>query len=152
MTKKLIIILSAVLFLVACGNTNNKAKALLDEARLALDERRYDDVLAKIDTLRNKYPRAIEERKQALPLWQKAELLRTQDELAVVDSLLAVVESAYNEVRQLQNQADKSGDQEAWKRHNRTANQLKARKDSLQNRFDEACAKIKYIHKKQKEI
>lgn len=78
--------------------------------------------------------------------------MRTQDELAVVDSLLAVVGSAYNEVRQLQNQADKSGDQEAWKRHNRTANQLKARKDSLQNRFDVACAKIKYIHKKQKEI
>ena len=62
------------------------------------------------------------------------------------------VDDTYNEVRQLQNQADKSGDQEAWKRHNRTANQLKARKDSLQNRFDEACAKIKYIHKKQKEI
>ncbi len=152
MRKELTTLLCAALLVAGCGKTDRKANALLEEARTALAEQRYGDVLATIDTLRNRYPEAIEARKEALHLWQQAELLRTQKELAATDSLLQVVGKAYDEARQRQQQADEHDDVEAWKQHNRTANQLKARLDSLQNRFDVACAKIKYIHKRQKEL
>lgn len=152
MKKELTTLFCAALLMAGCGKTQDPAKALLDEARTALSERRYDDVLATVDTLRSRYPRAIEERKEALHLWQQAELLRTQKELAATDSLLQAVGRAYEAVRQQQQQDDEKDDVEAWKQHNRTANQLKARLDSLQNRFDVACAKIKYIHKRQKEL
>lgn len=152
MRKELTTLLCAALLMAGCGKTDKEANALLDQARVALDEQRYGDVLATIDTLRNRYPDAIEARKEALALWQQAELLRTQKELAVTDSLLQAVGRAYDEARQRQQQADERDDVEAWKQHNRTANLLKARLDSLQNRFDVACAKIKYIHKRQKEL
>ena len=152
MRKELTNLLCAALLMAGCGKTDKEANALLDQARVALDEQRYGDVLATIDTLRNRYPDAIEARKEALALWQQAELLRTQKELAVTDSLLQAVGKAYDEARQRQQQADERDDVEAWKQHNRTANLLKARLDSLQNRFDVACAKIKYIHKRQKEL
>lgn len=152
MKKELTTLLCAALLMAGCGKTDKEANALLDQARVALDEQRYGDVLATIDTLRNRYPDAIEARKEALALWQQAELLRTQKELAVTDSLLQAVGKAYDEARQRQQQADERDDVEAWKQHNRTANLLKARLDSLQNRFDVACAKIKYIHKRQKEL
>ncbi len=152
MRKELTTLLCAALLVAGCGKTDRKANALLEEARTALAEQRYGDVQATIDTLRNRYPEAIEARKEALHLWQQAELLRTQKELAATDSLLQVVGKAYDEARQRQQQADERDDVEAWKQHNRTANQLKARLDSLQNRFDVACAKIKYIHKRQKEL
>lgn len=152
MRKELTTLLCAALLMAGCGKTDKEANDLLDQARVALDEQRYGDVLATIDTLRNRYPDAIEARKEALPLWQQAELLRTQKELAVTDSLLQAVGRAYDEARQRQQQADERDDVEAWKQHNRTANLLKARLDSLQNRFDVACAKIKYIHKRQKEL
>lgn len=152
MKKELTTLLCAALLMAGCGKTDKEANALLDQARVALDEQRYGDVLATIDTLRNRYPDAIEARKEALALWQQAELLRTQKELAVTDSLLQAVGRAYDEARQRQQQADERDDVEAWKQHNRTANLLKARLDSLQNRFDVACAKIKYIHKRQKEL
>ncbi len=152
MRKELTTLLCVALLMAGCGKTDKEANALLDQARVALDEQRYGDVLATIDTLRNRYPDAIEARKEALALWQQAELLRTQKELAVTDSLLQAVGRAYDEARQRQQQADERDDVEAWKQHNRTANLLKARLDSLQNRFDVACAKIKYIHKRQKEL
>ncbi len=152
MRKELTTLLCAALLMAGCGKTDKEANALLDQARVALDEQRYGDVLATIDTLRNRYPDAIEARKEALALWQQAELLRTQKELAVTDSLLQAVGRAYDEARLRQQQADERDDVEAWKQHNRTANLLKARLDSLQNRFDVACAKIKYIHKRQKEL
>lgn len=152
MTMKQTIILSAMLVVVACGKGNDEAKQLLDEARVALDEHRYGDVLAKIDTLRSRYPRAVEERKAALPLWQKAELLRTQDDLAVVDSALNATERELEQAKTETAQASESGNHEAWRQLNRRTNMLQMRRDSLKNRFDVACAKIKYIHKKQKEI
>ncbi len=152
MTKKLTTLFCAALLIIGCGKGNSEAKALLDEARAALDAQHYDEVLVKIDSLRVHYPHAIEERKEALQLWQQAELLRTQKELATTDSLLQVTGKAYDEARQQLKQADEADDLEAWKQHNRTANLLKARLDSLQNRFDVACAKIKYIHKRQKEL
>ncbi len=152
MRKELTTLLCVALLMAGCGKTDKEANALLDQARVALDEQRYGDVLATIDTLRNRYPDAIEARKEALALWQQAELLRTQKELAVTDSLLQAVGRAYDEARLRQQQADERDDVEAWKQHNRTANLLKARLDSLQNRFDVACAKIKYIHKRQKEL
>lgn len=152
MTMKRIIIISAAVIMAACGNGNDEARQLLDEARMALDEHRYGDVLAKIDTLRNRYPRAVEERKAALPLWQKAELLRTQEDLAVVDSALLATEHELQQTRQEVEAASRGSDHEAWRQLNRRANMLQMRRDSLKNRFDVACAKIKYIHKKQKEI
>lgn len=150
MIKKCIFIICLTLSIGSCDDTKDKAQTLVEEARTALDEQRYDDVLTTIDTLRSRYPTAIEARKEALVLWQKAELLRTQKELAGIDSLLLQAEQEYARQKALADQL-KETDPTAWREHNRAANFQKAYLDSLKNRFDVACAKIKYIHRKQKE-
>ena len=59
-------------------NSNQKADELLQTAQQQFDNKQYDAALATIDTLRSRYPKAIEARKKALLLHQEAELKRAE--------------------------------------------------------------------------
>ena len=148
--KHLVWILLAAM-LVACSDDKQKAaEQMLQKAGQQFEQKQYDRALITIDSLRKVYPGAIETRKQALILQQNIELKRSQEELAVVDSLLQVVKSDYETLKQ---QVDKDKQElKATPEELTMLTKTRVRRDSLQTRFEVLCAKIRYIHKKQKEL
>ena len=137
--------------LVACGNgAQEEAEGLLKKANELYEQKAYDKALTALDSLRKVYPGAVDTRKKALKLRQSIELKRSQEELALVDSMLQAVNHDYR----YQSQKVEKDKQEL----RATAEELtmltrtRMRRDSLQTRFDVLCAKIRYIHKKQKEL
>lgn len=148
--KHLVWILLAAM-LVACSDEKQKAaEQMLQKASLQFEQRQYDRALITIDSLRKVYPGAIETRKQALILQQNIELKRSQEELAIVDSLLQVVKSDYETLKQ-KVEKDKQ-ELRATPEELTMLTKTRVRRDSLQTRFEVLCAKIRYIHKKQKEL
>lgn len=148
--KHLVWILLAAM-LVACSDEKQKAaEQMLQKAGQQFEQKQYDRALITIDSLRKVYPGAIETRKQALILQQNIELKRSQEELAVVDSLLQVVKSDYETLKQ-QVEKDKQ-ELRATPEELTMLTKTRVRRDSLQTRFEVLCAKIRYIHKKQKEL
>jgi len=148
--KHLVWILLAAM-LVACSDEKQKAaEQMLQKAGQQFEQKQYDRALITIDSLRKVYPGAIETRKQALILQQNIELKRSQEELAVVDSLLQVVKSDYETLKQ-KVEKDKQ-ELKATPEELTMLTKTRVRRDSLQTRFEVLCAKIRYIHKKQKEL
>jgi hypothetical protein len=148
--KHLVWILLAAM-LVACSDEKQKAaEQMLQKAGQQFEQKQYDRALITIDSLRKVYPGAIETRKQALILQQNIELKRSQEELAVVDSLLQVVKSDYETLKQ-KVEKDKQ-ELRATPEELTMLTKTRVRRDSLQTRFEVLCAKIRYIHKKQKEL
>ena len=143
-------ILTTLAFAACRDNKQQQANLMLDRANQLFAEQKYDRALIVIDSLRKVYPGAIDTRKRALRLQQDIELKRSQEELAVVDSALEAVKHDYEYQRQ---KVEKDKQQ-----LRATADELtmltktRVRRDSLQTRFDVLCAKIRYIHKKQKEL
>ena len=143
-------ILTTLAFAACRDNKQQQANLMLDRANQLFAEQNYDRALIVIDSLREVYPGAIDTRKRALRLQQDIELKRSQEELAVVDSALEAVKHDYEYQRQ---KVEKDKQQ-----LRATADELtmltktRVRRDSLQTRFDVLCAKIRYIHKKQKEL
>ena len=155
MKKKLynalpVMFLSLLLFITSCGDeTKEKAELLLKQAQEQCDNGDYDKTLALIDTLRNKYPKAIEARKKALVLYSEASEKQAQKRL---DDIVIELEKAESKFQEL----DKTV--KAHKKNNKaTAAELTAltlarmHRDSVKTMFDAECEKIKYIHKKRKE-
>ena len=148
--KHLVWILLAAM-LVACSDDKQKAaEQMLQKAGQQFEQKQYDRALITIDSLRKVYPGAIETRKQALILQQNIELKRSQEELAVVDSLLQAVKNDYETLKQ-QVEKDKQ-ELKATPEELTMLTKTRVRRDSLQTRFEVLCAKIRYIHKKQKEL
>lgn len=150
MTKTIILSMALVMATAACTDKKQDgADSILEKARREYADKQYDKALRSIDSLRKTFPQAVEARKAALKLYQDVALSQAQDDLAKTDQML---EKAKTEYAALKAQAD-----EARKALKATPQQLeevtlkKMALDSLQVRFDVQCAKIKYIHKKQKE-
>ena len=148
--KHLVWILLAAMLVACSADKQRAAEQMLQKASLQFEQRQYDRALITIDSLRKVYPGAIETRKQALILQQNIELKRSQEELAIVDSLLQVVKSDY-ETLKLKVEKDKQ-ELRATPEELTMLTKTRVRRDSLQTRFEVLCAKIRYIHKKQKEL
>lgn len=140
-----------VLALVSCEDKGDAAlKTLMDEIRADYAEGRDSACLVAIDTLRARYPKAAAERREALGLYQKASLRIAQQTLARVDSALDVENHRYETMQREVDQHKAAG--------TATANELTAltlqrmHRDSLRTQFEVLCAKIKYIHKRQKQL
>ena len=130
-------------------NKQQAAEQMLEKANQLFVEQHYNRALIVIDSLRKVYPSAIETRKQALRLQQDIELKRSQEELALVDSALQAVKHDYDYQKQ---KVEKDKQQlRATPEELTMLTKTRVRRDSLQTRFDVLCAKIRYIHKKQKE-
>lgn len=146
-----IIALAAALCLASCDGNGPRlqAEALLEEAGQLFSDGDYDRALAKIDSLRKVFPNAIETRKKALTLYQSISLKQAQEDLAHTDSILQELTHDYNYQKA---KVDKDREMlRATAEELQMLNETKVRLDSLKVRFDMQCAKIKYIHKKQKE-
>ena len=81
--KHLLSILVVLLLLCACGgnDVNEKAAQMLSDARFALKYGHYSEARDSILSLRQKYPTAIEVRKQAILLLDSIEMTAAADSL-----------------------------------------------------------------------
>lgn len=141
--------LALALSLTSCDSSSRQtAETLLEEATQLFHDGDYDVALSKLDSLRKIYPNAIETRRKALTLKQDISLKQAQEDLARTDSLLQAVTHDYNYQK---TKVDKDREQLRATEEELSFNKTKQKLDSLKVRFDMQCAKIKYIHKKQKE-
>ena len=143
--------MAATMALSSCsGNDAQKAaEDMLEQAEKYFSEGRYDRAKIAIDSLRKVYPGAVETRKKALTLFQNISLKEAQEDLAITDSILQRVTLDYKYIKDKveKDKAELRATPEELEMLTRTKMKL----DSLKVRFDMQCAKIKYIHKKQKE-
>jgi hypothetical protein len=140
------------LLLVSCGgdNTQQQAEQLLSEATSAYEQGQYNEARTIIDSLRKVYPNAIDIRKKALKLQQEIELKKAQLELAVTDSLLQAVshDFIYQEEKVKRDKEALRATPEELTMLTRT----RMKRDSLRTQCEVLGGKIRYIHKKQKEL
>lgn len=147
---RLSIILFATAVLASCGGSaQQKAEELLRQADFDFEHGHYDMALASIDSLRKIYPNAVDVRRRALVLYQNIALKQAQEDLEQTDRLLQVARRDYDYIKR--EVEKRRSDLNATAEQLRTMTLTKMKLDSLQVRFDMQCAKIKYIHKRQKE-
>ena len=147
---RLSIILFAAAVLASCGGSaQQKAEELLRQADFDFEHGHYDMALASIDSLRKIYPNAVDVRRRALVLYQNIALKQAQEDLEQTDRLLQVARRDYDYIKR--EVEKRCSDLNATAEQLRTMTLTKMKLDSLQVRFDMQCAKIKYIHKRQKE-
>ena len=145
------ICIAAALTMTSCsGNDAQKAaEDMLVEAEKSFSEGSYDRAKIAIDSLRKVYPGAVETRKKALKLFQDISLKEAQEDLALTDSIMQKVGLDYKYIKD-KVEKDKA-ELRATPDELELLTRTKMKLDSLKVRFDMQCAKIKYIHKKQKE-
>lgn len=150
MKLRLLVISLATALMAACGGNSAQqdAEEMLKQANFDYEHGHYDMALAAIDSLRKIYPNAIEVRRKALALYQNISLRQAQEDLELTDSLLKEAKSDYEFVK---NEVGKRRDElRATAEELETVTLMKIKVDSLQTRYDVQCAKIRYIHKRQK--
>ncbi len=141
---------AVLLFSCKSDDTWKQAETLLNEASADYEEGRYDEALVTIDSLRKVYPNAIDTRKKALKLYQDIELKKTQLELAKTDSLLQAVQHDYD-YQQEKVDRDKAA-LRATPDELTMLTRTRMKRDSLRTQCEVLGGKIRYIHKKQKEM
>ena len=145
------ICVAAAVVMTACSSNDAQraAEDMLVKAEKYFSEGSYDRAKIAIDSLRKVYPGAVETRKKALKLFQDISLKEAQEDLALTDSIMQKVGLDYKYIKEKveKDKAELRATAEELELLTRT----KMKYDSLKVRFDMQCAKIKYIHKKQKE-
>ena len=149
--KRILFILSSIWLFTACSSNSKQQEAedLLTQANTLFEQRKYAEARTCIDSLRRAYPNAIEARKKALTLHQTIELKCTQEELAKTDSLLQQVQQDFID-QQAKVDKDKAA-LRATPEELTMLTQTRIKRDSLRTQCETLGAKIRYIHKKQKE-
>lgn len=143
--------LIAMLLLASCGGNSidKKAGELLNEAQAEFESGEYTKAISTIDSLRKKFPKAIEARKKALSLYQQVELKRAELRVQDADTVLQRVEQEYQKMKATVDGLRSKG--AATVDQLRSVNLLRVKRDSLKTVFDVECAKIKYIKKRMEE-
>lgn len=132
--KKLTLITLIALTLASCAKTDDEqAREMLTRIHTLYESGNYRATLDSITLLRDRYPTAIEVRKEALVVWQNASLKMAQADVAATDVLL----------QQTTTQLDTTTN-----RYQR--NLLGVKRDSLQARYDAMCGVVKMIRMRQK--
>ena len=150
MKLHLIIYIALAATLAGCAEKQDRElQALVTEMRESYAEGRDSACLAAIDTLRAKFPKAIAERKEALKLYQEASLRIAQKQLAYLDSALEAEKHIFRTMEKSVAAHKEKGIATAEELTALTRKRML--RDSLQTQFDVLCAKIKYIHKRQKQ-
>ena len=87
--KKLTLITLIALALASCAKTDDEqAREMLTRIHTLYESGNYRATLDSITLLRDRYPTAIEVRKEALVVWQNASLKMAQADVAATDVLL----------------------------------------------------------------
>lgn len=119
----------------ACAKTDDeKAQDLLAQIDQLYAKGKYKETLDSITVLRDRFPMAIESRRKALAIWQKASLAMAQKDVANTDIRLQEV------TRQIEESTDRL-----------TRNMLLVKRDSLQARYEAMCGVVRMIHARQKQ-
>lgn len=137
MMKKMMLTIALVLAFAACTQRtteDDKAAQLLEKIEKLNREGAYAAALDSITSLRQQFPRAVNARRRALEIWQKASLKMTQDDIGRTDSALQAV------TRQMEAETN------IYKR-----NMLGVKRDSLQARYEGLIGTVRVIHKKMEE-
>ena len=143
-------ICAAVAALASFGDSDRQnAEEMLKQAGYDYEHGRYDMALATIDSLRKTYPDIVDVRRKALALYQNISLKKAQEELEETDRQLQEVNATYEMIRETVER--RKAALQATADDLQTLTLMRIKRDSLQTRFDVQCAKIKYIHKRQKE-
>lgn len=133
--KKMLLLTLAGCLLVACQpSEDEKAVPLMQRIDSLYQAGDYQGTLNAIRVLRADHPGAVESRKRALHIWQEASLKMAQNDIARTDSALQATTAAWEHETQLARK-----------------NQLKAKLDSLQIRYDALCGTVRVIHRRQAE-
>ena len=140
------------LLLASCGENKaqKQAEEMLEKAGTCYEQGQYDEALTVIDSLRKVFPNAIDTRKKALKLYQDIELKKAQQELLIIDSLLQAVNHDYA-YQQEKVERDKAA-LRATPEELTMLTLTRMKSYSLRTKFEVLAAKIRYIHKKQKEM
>lgn len=148
--KKATCIITALLLLTACGDSQKEAAMqLLEEARTILEQGDLATARTYIDSLRTAYPNVVEARKGALTLHQEVELRIAQQEMTRTDSLLQLANRELDSLQQAVDAHKKA--LKATPEELTLLTQTRIRRDSIRTQFETLGAKIRYIHQKQKE-
>ncbi len=135
MGTKAILTLSTIVMLLSCEpSADKKAAPMMQRIDSLYALRQYPQTLNTIRELRAKHPKAVESRKRALKIWQEASLKMTQADIAKTDSALQATIDRCNNATTIAER-----------------NQLAAKRDSLQIRYDALCGTVRVIHRRQKE-
>ena len=119
----------------ACAKTDDeKAQDLLAQIDQLYAKGKYKETLDSITVLRDRFPMALESRRKALAVWQKASLAMAQKDVANTDIRLQEV------ARQIEETTDRL-----------TRNMLLVKRDSLQARYEAMCGVVRMIHARQKQ-
>lgn len=133
--KKYILAIIVLVCCFACQPTEDeKAAPLMKKIEMLYHDGQYQAALNAITQLRAQYPRAIKSRQRALVIWQDASLKMTQQDVGRTDSALQATIQQMNSERCLLRR-----------------NQLRAKRDSLQVRYDALCGTVRIIHARQKQ-
>ena len=149
--RRLVLSAMATLLLLSCGENSiqKQAEEMLTKAGSFYEQGQYNEALTVIDSLRKIFPNAIDTRKKALKLYQDIELKKAQQELLITDSLLQAVnhDYAYQQEKVDRDKAALCATPEELTMLTLT----RMKRDSLRTQYEVLGAKIRYIHKKQKE-
>ena len=119
----------------ACAKTDDeKAQDLLAQIDQLYAKGKYKETLDSITVLRDRFPMALESRRKALVVWQKASLAMAQKDVANTDIRLQEV------ARQIEETTDRL-----------TRNMLLVKRDALQARYEAMCGVVRMIHARQKQ-
>lgn len=147
--KRTISIIAVALLLAACSDNGSKqARQILGEAQRLYEENDYEGTLRMVDSLRHACPKALEERKIALTLFQDASEKLAQRQVASTDSALQIVSKEIQAMEPAVEEQRRMGTATPEKLSRLTA--LKLRRDSLKVRFDTQCATVRLIREKRK--
>ena len=87
--KKLTLFTLIALVLISCAKTDDEmAREMLTRIQTLYEKGSYRATLDSITLLRDRYPAAVEVRKEALVVWQNASLKMAQADVAATDVLL----------------------------------------------------------------
>lgn len=125
----------AAVTLLSCGPTeSDNAAELVAQIEQLYADGKYQTVLDSITSLRQRYPKEVEARRQVLPIWQDASLRIAQADIARTDSALQATIAEMEAAKTI-----------------RERNFIGIRRDSLQVRYDVLVGTVRVIHRRQQE-
>lgn len=142
------VIMASIAALASCSDENRQAQELLQQAQENFEKGDFQRTLTLIDSLRHTFPKAIEERKKALALFQDASEKLAQKQIELTDM---AIQKTQQELEALREQVASHKQQMNVSREELEAVKFKEiRLDSLKARFDAQCATVKIIRERRK--
>lgn len=146
MKKIICFALALALFSACADNGKEGARRILTEAQGQYDKGNYKESLRLVDSLRRSHPEAVEERRQALTLYQDASEKLAQSEIARLDMQLQTAQCRLDSMAAVVDSHSGSNGDAALDKLAR----LRQQRDSLQMAFDTQCAMVRLIREKRK--